>query len=310
MNTTNSNQLLVSKIIFSIMTIYILVIQKVNAITKDDLFWLKNKISRANAKELNFEVDPNLFDEYLFAYSEEKMNENNNMNPSNISPSENDSDETKRNEDFSNKYQSENSEQISYKINTENKDDESINKDFSNRIFNNEDDSLIEIKHSPWKLSNDNPDNDTWNSKSNIIENNTKDISQPSINILNDEKSLNLVLDLDHTLIHSLPLHLVNSSKMKILNNLYPNRWHKIYFLMSNQPVPILQEHIIVVRDGVEEFLSNVYQVWNLFVNTKGTKEYALAILEILDPENKYGLKNRLQSKSDEIESPDKKLIK
>ena len=124
------------------------------------------------------------------------------------------------------------------------------------------------------------------------------------------EKPLNLVLDIDHTLIHSLSFQFMTNSKLTSIKNLYRDKWHEIWFIMNNLSVPQIQKHVIIVREGVEEFLSTVSQFWNLFVNTKGTKEYALSVIEVLDPDNKYGLKDKLQSKSDEVETEDRKQIK
>lgn len=51
-----------------------------------------------------------------------------------------------------------------------------------------------------------------------------------------------------------------------------------------------------MVREGVPEFLEQVSQQCNLFVNTKGREEYARAIFTALDPDGKYHLSTNFRS--------------
>ena len=62
-------------------------------------------------------------------------------------------------------------------------------------------------------------------------------------------------------------------------------------FPFYNKGVWTILDHFFILRDGVEEFLSKTFEHWNIFVNTKGRIEYAKAIFKVLDPTNKYHLK-------------------
>lgn len=67
-------------------------------------------------------------------------------------------------------------------------------------------------------------------------------------------------------------------------------------------------KHWFVLRDGVHEFIKKLSSVANLLVNTKGRIEYALALLDIIDPEEKYGLKANLKAvtENDLVNNKDK----
>jgi len=54
------------------------------------------------------------------------------------------------------------------------------------------------------------------------------------------------------------------------------------------------------MRDGVIKFLTNTFKYWNIFINTKGRKEYAEAILQALDPTNKFHIKENFKAVTDE----------
>ena len=81
-----------------------------------------------------------------------------------------------------------------------------------------------------------------------------------------------LILDLDETLIHS------------DFDNFYCNHDSIIIFTYNNEEVTVP----IFIRPGLFEFLHNISQIFEIFIFTASIREYADAILNQLDPENKY----------------------
>lgn len=81
-----------------------------------------------------------------------------------------------------------------------------------------------------------------------------------------------LILDLDETLIHS------------DFEGYYKNYDSIINFSYNNEDIFVP----IFIRPGLFEFLHNISQIFEIIVFTASIKEYADAILNFLDPENKY----------------------
>ncbi|KAJ4763236.1 C-terminal domain phosphatase-like 4 [Rhynchospora pubera] len=97
-------------------------------------------------------------------------------------------------------------------------------------------------------------------------------------------KKLNLVLDLDHTLINSSniedltvdEIHLVDQASMtKDAGSL-----HRLDFNYCSM--------LVKLRPFVRQFLEEANTMFDLYVYTMGTWDYAAEVVKILDPENKY----------------------
>jgi hypothetical protein len=90
------------------------------------------------------------------------------------------------------------------------------------------------------------------------------------------ENSLNrktLILDLDETLIHA-----------DFDNNFSEDTYdHLVTFSYEGRNVEVP----IILRPGVNQFLQNISENFEVFVFTASKREYADAVLNILDPENK-----------------------
>jgi len=86
-----------------------------------------------------------------------------------------------------------------------------------------------------------------------------------------------LILDLDETLIHA------------DFDEMYSGHDHTIEFNYNGETVSVP----ILVRPHLHEFLEKVSEIFELVIFTASKKEYADAVLNYLDPENKY-FKQRL----------------
>ena len=99
-------------------------------------------------------------------------------------------------------------------------------------------------------------------------------INQRKVNLSDIEISKNkktLILDLDETLVHS------------DFDENYKNHDKEITFILNNEEFKVN----IILRPKVKEFLKKVNELFEVIVFTAGIKEYADAVLNYLDPENK-----------------------
>ncbi|XP_056683579.1 RNA polymerase II C-terminal domain phosphatase-like 5 [Spinacia oleracea] len=87
-----------------------------------------------------------------------------------------------------------------------------------------------------------------------------------------DRKKLHLILDLDHTLIHT-------RKTMKLLDREKGQRFKKI-----NDAYEIFEGKFVVkLRPGVRDFLNQVSSMFDLSIYTTGTRIYAHNVVELLD---------------------------
>lgn len=86
-----------------------------------------------------------------------------------------------------------------------------------------------------------------------------------------------LVLDLDHTILHSYPgeLSVPGTKVFSIENNHFTTKF----------------------RPHLQYFLETVKDKYEIYVNTMGTTLYAHALMKIIDPDQKYIPPNRIFSK-------------
>ncbi|KAG7385700.1 RNA polymerase II [Phytophthora pseudosyringae] len=99
-------------------------------------------------------------------------------------------------------------------------------------------------------------------------------------------KKLSLVLDLDHTLLHAVRVDDVVGEIAKS---------DDIYFFF----IPgLAQQHVVKLRPGLTEFLTDLSALYDLFIYTHGTRLYAEQIVKIIDPEETF-FKNRIVARTD-----------
>ena len=117
----------------------------------------------------------------------------------------------------------------------------------------------------------------------------TGKLTPGKVAVLQPQFKLNLVLDIDHTLIFSIEKSLYPNLYAEQSKN-WPNKIHEIKFTMSDEHNTISKEieMWIIVRFGVLEMLEFLSSYCNLYVYSLGIKAYIFAILDIIDPDSKY----------------------
>ncbi|XP_074287940.1 RNA polymerase II C-terminal domain phosphatase-like 4 [Silene latifolia] len=95
-------------------------------------------------------------------------------------------------------------------------------------------------------------------------------------------KKLNLVLDLDNTLIHAIKTKDITPSDQQCLKHLRCRNWFKEGKLFK------LDDYLVKPRPNVYTFLKEASALFDLSVFTLQTKDYANKAVEILDPKGLY----------------------
>ncbi|CAI5709107.1 unnamed protein product [Hyaloperonospora brassicae] len=99
-------------------------------------------------------------------------------------------------------------------------------------------------------------------------------------------KKLSLVLDLDHTLLHAVRVDDVEG-KIATSDDIH-------FFFISG----LDQQHVVKLRPGLTDFLTELSALYDLFIYTHGTRLYAEEIVKIIDPDETY-FKNRVVARTD-----------
>ncbi|CAH8375891.1 unnamed protein product [Eruca vesicaria subsp. sativa] len=111
----------------------------------------------------------------------------------------------------------------------------------------------------------------------------TKRRNKPScLNEEKREKKLHLVLDLDHTLLHSIHVSQL-SQKERYLIEETDSRVDLGRFEKGNP-----NEHLIKLRPFLEDFLQEANKLFCMYVYTMGTYRYAKSVLSFIDPDKIY----------------------
>ncbi|KAJ4888208.1 Haloacid dehalogenase-like hydrolase (HAD) superfamily protein [Raphanus sativus] len=95
------------------------------------------------------------------------------------------------------------------------------------------------------------------------------------------KKKLYLVLDLDHTLVHYIPVSKL-SDKEKYLIEEADSRVDLWKFGKRNP------EHLIKLRPFLHEFLKEANKLFTMYVYTMGSYGYAQYVLSFIDPDKRY----------------------
>lgn len=116
---------------------------------------------------------------------------------------------------------------------------------------------------------------------------------------LNEEKKLILVVDLDQTVIHATVDPTVGEWQLDPSNPNYPAVKDVKTFCLEEDPItppgwtgpklaPTKCWYYVKVRPGLSEFLQKMDTKYEMHIYTMATRNYALAIAKIIDPEGKY----------------------
>ncbi|XP_010507832.1 PREDICTED: uncharacterized protein LOC104784500 [Camelina sativa] len=120
-------------------------------------------------------------------------------------------------------------------------------------------------------------------------------------------KKLHLVLDLDHTLIHSVRVRCLSEAEKYLIEEAGSTTREDLWKMkVRGDPIPAITiEYLLKLRPFVGDFLKEANELFTMYVYTKGTRDYAEAILKLIDP-NKLYFGHRVITRN---ESPDKKTL-
>ncbi|KAL9298587.1 putative protein-serine/threonine phosphatase [Arabidopsis thaliana] len=97
-----------------------------------------------------------------------------------------------------------------------------------------------------------------------------------------EDKKLHLVLDLDHTLVHTIKVSQLSESEKYITEEVESRKDLRRF----NTGFP--EESLIKLRPFVHQFLKECNEMFSLYVYTKGGYDYAQLVLELIDPDKIY----------------------
>ncbi|KAJ0249111.1 FCP1 homology domain-containing protein [Hirschfeldia incana] len=110
------------------------------------------------------------------------------------------------------------------------------------------------------------------------------------------EQKLHLVLDLDHTLLHSTKVSRLTEAEKYLLGEVACR--DDLWDLKFN-------DYLVKLRPFLGDFLREANKMFTMHVYTMGTREYAEAIMEVIDP-NRFYFGNRVITRD---ESPHTKTL-
>ncbi|XP_019096408.1 PREDICTED: uncharacterized protein LOC104765831 [Camelina sativa] len=103
-------------------------------------------------------------------------------------------------------------------------------------------------------------------------------------------KKLHLVLDLDHTLIHSVRVRCLSEAEKYLIEEAGSTTREDLWKMkVRGDPIPAITiEYLLKLRPFVGDFLKEANELFTMYVYTKGTRRYAKSILKLIDPKKLY----------------------
>lgn len=110
-------------------------------------------------------------------------------------------------------------------------------------------------------------------------------IMQAKIENLKQSKRLALVLDLDHTLLHACEVRqLPSPHELEVTSMNYIHLIDEVALKDSHEVVKVVKHHLVKLRPHCMNFLEQAHAKYQLTIYTAGTRKYADAIANLLDP--------------------------
>ncbi|KAJ3339377.1 Carboxy-terminal domain (CTD) phosphatase, partial [Kappamyces sp. JEL0680] len=119
-------------------------------------------------------------------------------------------------------------------------------------------------------------------------------IEKDNVDRLLRERKLSLLLDLDQTVIHATVDATVGEWLAHPDNPNFPVLKEVHSFTLPDSPIV----YYIKLRPGALQFLEHIYDKYEMHIYTMGTRNYAHAVANILDPAKKY-FQDRILSRED-----------
>ncbi|KAG2317568.1 hypothetical protein Bca52824_020690 [Brassica carinata] len=102
-----------------------------------------------------------------------------------------------------------------------------------------------------------------------------------------NEKKLHLVLDLDHTLLHTTRLPCLTEAEKYLVEEAGSNTRDDLYkWQGQGEEDPIV--FLTKLRPFVRDFLEEANKMFTIYVYTKGNRDYARFIMSLIDPKRVY----------------------
>ncbi|EOA32615.1 hypothetical protein CARUB_v10015909mg [Capsella rubella] len=102
-------------------------------------------------------------------------------------------------------------------------------------------------------------------------------------------KKLHLVLDLDHTLIHSVRVRCLSEAEKYLIEEAGSTTREDLWKMkVRGDPIPVNIDYLLKLRPFIGDFLKEANELFTMYVYTKGTRRYAKAILKLIDPKKLY----------------------
>ncbi|XP_019092417.1 PREDICTED: RNA polymerase II C-terminal domain phosphatase-like 4, partial [Camelina sativa] len=117
-------------------------------------------------------------------------------------------------------------------------------------------------------------------------------------------RKLHLVLDLDHTLLHSVLVGYLSEAEKYLIKEAGSTTREDL-LKVNVRATYITLRYLTKLRPFFGDFLKEANELFTMYVYTKGTRGYAEAILKLIDPKKLY-FGHRVITRN---ESPDKKTL-
>ncbi|KAJ0232157.1 RNA polymerase II C-terminal domain phosphatase-like 5 [Hirschfeldia incana] len=101
-----------------------------------------------------------------------------------------------------------------------------------------------------------------------------------------NEKKLHLVLDLDHTLLHTTRLLCLTEAEKYLIEEAGSNTRDDLYKWQPQGENPVV--FLTKLRPFVRDFLEEANKLFTMYVYTKGNRDYARFIMSMIDPKGIY----------------------
>ncbi|CAA7015581.1 unnamed protein product [Microthlaspi erraticum] len=118
----------------------------------------------------------------------------------------------------------------------------------------------------------------------------------------NNNKKLHLVLDLDHTLLHTAGVSCLSIEEKYLIEEARSKAREDLWSMEGDDSI---DPYLLKLRPFLRKFLEEADKMFVMYVYTMGTREYAEALLEIIDPEGNY-FRDRVITRD---ESPEEKTL-
>lgn len=118
-------------------------------------------------------------------------------------------------------------------------------------------------------------------------------VEQSKLKTLHSQRKLGLILDIDHTILHATQVPTIPSSEIM--------QKYELDSIAVCVDGVHMQSHLIKLRPHLRQFLKRVSALFELSINTAGTRNYAEKVVQLIDPDSTL-FRRRIVSRSDGVD--------